>query len=236
MAKLIKKDSTEAAPQATNQAELTQITDNRRVSVINRETLEARQDAQQIRERALAQASQIVATAKDQAAELLAQAASQVSQMQEQGHETGLQAGHQEGLAAFNTLLVQLTERAEQIEQDMAPQLTTLAVHMARKILGKELEFHPEAVVQIVKQALIDKARQRREITLRVNPEDLALLREHKAELLDMLSRCRQLSFVEDPQIGRYGVMIETEAGSINAQLEDQLTAFERAMNAVRGQ
>jgi hypothetical protein len=52
-------------------------------------------------------------------------------------------------------------------------QLKELAVSIARKVLGRELEFAPEGVVDLIKQALSEKARQRREIYLRVNPADL---------------------------------------------------------------
>ncbi|HET6347411.1 MAG TPA: FliH/SctL family protein, partial [Myxococcota bacterium] len=108
-----------------------------------------------------------------------------------------------------------------------------LAVSIARRVLGRELEFHPEAVVQIVKQALGEKARQRREISLRVHPDDLQMIREHKAELLEILSRTKEIAIRADPEVGRHGVIIETDAGIIDAQLETQLAAFERVLREV---
>jgi len=91
-----------------------------------------------------------------------------------------------------------------------------------------------EAVVDIVKQALSEKARQRREIFLRVNPEDLQHIRENKPALLEVLSRAKEIGIREDPDVAVGGAVIETDAGIIDAQLETQLAVFERVLKEVR--
>jgi type III secretion protein L len=120
----------------------------------------------------------------------------------------------------------------QQIEAQAVPQLKDLAVAIARKIIGRELEFHPEGVVDIVKQALTEKARLRREIFLRVNPEDMDLIRSSKPQLIEVLSRCKEIGLREDPDVARYGVIIETDAGMIDAQLDTQLAVFERLLKS----
>ena len=85
-------------------------------------------------------------------------------------------------------------------------------------------------MVDIIRQALTEKARQRREIFLRVHPEDMKYVREHKAELLEVLSRAKEIGLREDPDVARHGVVIETDAGIIDAQLETQLAVFERIL------
>ena len=125
------------------------------------------------------------------------------------------------------------SRRLQMIEEQVEPQLKDLALRIARKILGRELEFHPEAVVDIVKQALSDKARQRREVYLRVNPDDLQYIREHKSELLEVLGRAKEIGLREDPGVEPHGVIIETDAGTIDAQLETQLAVFERVFKGL---
>jgi flagellar biosynthesis/type III secretory pathway protein FliH len=232
MAKLIKKgdvDENTAITSAANRSE------PRHGAIIDRDTFEARSEAQAIRDRATAQAEETLAAARTEAEGVLAQAHTDAAQLREAAHEEGLAQGKAEGVAQLNEATLRASVRLQEIEKQLAPQLTTLAVGIARRILGRELEFHPEAVVEVVKQALGEKARQRREITLRVHPDDAHVLRENKPAIVEMLSRCKEIAIHEDPSVQPHGVIVETEAGTIDAQLDTQLAAFERVLGAIDG-
>ena len=82
----------------------------------------------------------------------------------------------------------------------------------------------------MIKRTLHDKARQRRSLLLRVNPDDLEVVRNERHRLMDALVRASDLAIREDDDISPGGVIIETEAGTIDARLETQLDALERAM------
>ncbi len=198
-------------------------TSAKRAPIIDRSTYEARSDAQQIRERAVAEAEEKRREAEQRAQEAYEEA-------KQRGYDDGYREGRETGAAELAEVVAKASQRLSQIEAQAVPQLKGLALTIAKKILGKELEFHPDAVVDIVKQALAEKARQRRELVLRVNPEDLATVREHKPELLEVLSRAKEIGIREDPDVSRYGVVIETDAGIIDAQLETQLEVFERIL------
>jgi type III secretion protein L len=195
----------------------------RHASIIRSDVAEAKSEAQAIRERA-----------ESEAAEIRRQALAEAEQVKKRAHDEGYKAGRDQGVAELAEIVAHASQRLEQIEAQAVPQLRDLALTIARKILGRELEFHPEAVVDVVKQALAEKARQRREIVLRVNPEDLATIREHRAELLEVLSRAKEIGVREDPDVARSGVIIETDAGIIDAQLETQLGVFERVLKEAR--
>lgn len=199
-------------------------------AIIDKATFEARNEAQVIRKRAETQAADALGQAQQQAHDLLTQAGEQAEVIKKTAHDEGFAAGQTEGLAALNEAVLRSSLRLQQIERELAPQLTSLAVGIARRVLGKELEFHPEAVVEIVKQALGDKARQRREITLRIHPDDAHVIRENKPALLEMLSRCKEIAIREDAEVQPHGVIIETEAGTIDAQLDTQLAAFDKVL------
>jgi type III secretion protein L len=191
--------------------------------VISGEAFVAKSEAKTIRERAQEEVGQIVSDAHAEAERIKQQA-------YEEAKAQGYKDGRNEGAQELAATVARASQRLKQIEAQAVPQLKELALAIARKILGKELEFHPEAVVDIVKQALSEKARQRREIFLRVNPEDLQLLREKKADLIEVLSRCKEIGIREDPEVERYGCIIETDAGIIDAQLETQIAVFERIL------
>ncbi|MEM6733478.1 MAG: FliH/SctL family protein, partial [Myxococcota bacterium] len=154
----------------------------------------------------------------------------EAEEIRRQAHAQGYEQGKSDAVQEVQQLVATVAAKFKKIEGQIEPQLRELAITIARKILGKELQFHPEAVVDIVKQALQDKARQRTEIYLRVNPEDYQMIRENKADLLEVLTRCKEIGIREDSAVERYGVVIETDAGSIDAQLETQLAIFERVL------
>jgi type III secretion protein L len=230
MAKLIKRGTIE---ENTNFDVVPEKAENRRGAIIDRDTYEARSDAQQIRERATEQASEIVAEKQAEVGKLMEDAQSSAAKLKAEAKAQGLKEGREEGAKQLSELILRSSQRFAAVEAEIVPQLTELALSIARRILGKELEFHPELVVQIVKQALQEKARQRKEIALRVHPDDFATIKEHKPELLEILSRTKEIAITDDPSIERYGVIIETDAGIIDAQLETQLAAFERALKEV---
>lgn len=190
--------------------------------IVKGETVEARNEAQAIKDRAQVEANEIIRQAELEAEQLKAQA-----------YQIGLEDGKNTGAQELAEIVATVSQRLSQIEAQVEPQLKELAIKIARKILGRELEFHPEGVVDIVKQALSEKARQRREIYLRVNPADLQFIREHKADLLEVLSRSKEIGIREDPDVEKGGVIIETDAGTIDAQLETQLAVFERVLKKV---
>ena len=219
MAKVIKRgsiDSTDLTPDGS----LPSV--SRRAPVIERSTVEAKSQAQDIRARAQAEADDILNHARQEAEAILAQA-------KEQGYAQGRDQGASELVEA----VARSSQRLQQIEGQLVPQIKDLALGIAKKILGKELSSRPEAVVELVKQALAEKARQRKEISLRVNPEDLQIIRENRAELLEVLSRAQEISIREDPDVARFGVIIETDAGTIDAQLETQLAVLEGVLKSM---
>jgi len=191
--------------------------------IVKRETEEARN-----------QAASIVGRAKAEAKEIVHQAELEAVRIKEDANEDGLRDGREQGAQELAEVVAAASARMNQIEAQVEPQLKELAIKIARKILGRELEFHPEGVVDIVKQALSEKARQRREIYLRVHPDDLQHIRENKADLLEVLSRAKEIGIREDPEVAKGGVVIETDAGTIDAQLETQLAVFERVLMQVR--
>lgn len=229
MAKLIKKGDLDENTAITSIAPSRQDAP-RHGAIIDKDTYEARSEGQLIRERAQSQAAEVVSQAQAEADALLTEARAEAESRKEAAHKAGFAAGQAAGLAGLNEAVLRSSLRLQQIEKELAPQLTSLAVGIARRVLGKELEFHPEAVVEIVKQALGDKARQRREITLRVHPDDAHVIRENKPALLEMLSRCKEIAIREDADVEPHGVIIETEAGTIDAQLETQLAAFDKVL------
>jgi flagellar biosynthesis/type III secretory pathway protein FliH len=137
--------------------------------------------------------------------------------------------GRERGMAAVTELLVGARAAASRARAASAGELKQLAVRIAEKILGRELALRPEAVVDIVAEALTASGASL-QVTLRCHPDDLAALERGRPRLLERCARAQAVHFRSDGQIGRGGCIVETELATIDARLTTQLDAIERAL------
>ena len=123
--------------------------------------------------------------------------------------------------------LLEAREIREKVWREAEKDLLRLAVRLAEKIVGREIEKDDQTIIEIVSTAL-QNARQQEKLTVRVNPKDLPTI-EKKAENFAS-GRIRFIDFVADPRIESSGCLIESEVGTIDARLETQLRVLERAL------
>lgn len=149
----------------------------------------------------------------------------------EKTKELAFQEGFQEGLVSLNKHLFVLNEELTHLREDVQKKILPLALKAARKIIGEELRLHPDRIVDIVLTSL-KPVTQHRKITIYVNRVDLPSLEENKGKIKKIFEHLESFSIQERADIEPGGCMIETEAGIINAQLENQWRALEAAFQA----
>ena len=138
--------------------------------------------------------------------------------------------GREDALEQFNSLLLEAAEVRKESLQAAEKELLALSIKIAEKIIGRELERDPETLLDIVEAAL-ENARQKQNIVIRVNSNDLALVQDN----LDRLKASSRSHFVDvavDPRVEQGGCLIESEVGTVDARLETQLKVLERALIA----
>jgi type III secretion protein L len=137
--------------------------------------------------------------------------------------------GRERGLAAVTELLVGARAATARARSQTAGELRALAVRIAEKILGKELELRPEAVVDITAEALggVGAARQ---VAVRCHPDDMAALERGRPRLLERCAFTHAVAFRVDERVSRGGCIVETELATIYARQTTQLEAIERAL------
>jgi flagellar biosynthesis/type III secretory pathway protein FliH len=179
----------------------------------------------------------LLQAAKSEAQQLLAKAQTDADEMKTkaqaegtaQGIETGREQAAQDAREAIATLrdLVE-SARVERrtIVDGAEPEVVKLALAIAERILHREIEAQPDVVVGMVRVGL-SRLSGRESVTLRVNPGDLATMREHREALLNG-NDVEGLRIVEDQRVDRGGVVIETESGTIDAKIGTQLREARR--------
>ncbi len=139
--------------------------------------------------------------------------------------------GFQDALTSLNKHILILDDALHQVREDVQKRILPIALKAARKIMGEELKMHPDRIVDIVMTSL-KPVTQHRKITIYVNRADLEYVESAKPALKKMFERLENLSIQERADIEPGGCIIETEAGIINAQLENQWRALETAFES----
>ena len=145
--------------------------------------------------------------------------------------EAAFAEGFQEALISLNKHLLLLDQELKKLRADIQKKLLPLAISAARKIMGEELKLHPERIVDIVNNSL-KPVTQHRKVIIYVNKADLEQLEASKSKIKNIFEHLENLSIQERSDIEPGGCMIETEAGIINAQLENQWRSLEIAFES----
>jgi flagellar biosynthesis/type III secretory pathway protein FliH len=176
-----------------------------------------------------------VVSAREQAELLLAAAQSAAEEDRRRGYETGFAEGREAALAEMTAILVQAREEAEQLRVASKEAAIPIARRMAERIVGRALELHPSLIADIAAQALTASRARSGSVTLRVHPIDLIALEQERPRLTARLGGSIDLQLVADEAIAQGGCVVETNVGRLDARLDRQLDAIEKALGQKMG-
>jgi flagellar assembly protein FliH len=202
-----------------------------------------------------------VARAEAEVAAMLSMAEAEAEKVrtaaQQAGFEAGYADGHREGLARAEadaaallaqaqteaeTELAEARAMAESIHQAAVQeradlldttwnQVLDLAFAMARQILKAEVALRPEAMLPMLGVAL-SRLKGEEEPQVRVAPELVALLDEHRGRLLAAVPGARRLDLEADHSLAPGDFIVQGSQGFIDGRLEQQVRAIESELKA----
>jgi type III secretion protein L len=178
----------------------------------------------------LVKANDILKTVKHEAEVFKKKTAEEAETIKEQA----FQEGFQEGLLSLNKHLLALDKELKDLRQEIQKNILPLTLKAAQKIIGEELKLHPNRVVDIIMNAL-KPVTQHKKIIIFVNKFDVQELEKNKSKIKKIFDHLESFSIQERDDIEPGGCIIETEAGIINAQLENQWRALESAFESFMG-
>jgi flagellar biosynthesis/type III secretory pathway protein FliH len=181
---------------------------------------------------ARAEAAALLTRARSEADALRADA----SAAHEAARREGFETGRAEGVAGAAVAVAAAEAEAARLVAAAGPTAIALAVKMAEKIVGRAVTLAPEIMAEIAAGALASCRPGAGTVRLRIHPDDLPAVEARRAAL-EAGAPAAALELVADEAVGRHGCVIETPQGRVDARLETQLAALERALTAggVRG-
>jgi len=148
------------------------------------------------------------------------------------GHAAGTQAAEREMselLATMRNLIEMARAERHKIIESAEPELVKLAIGIAERVLHQQIALDRNVVVEMAKVA-ISRLIDRDSVTVRVNPADLERMREHREDVL-ALGDVKNVRIIEDQRVDRGGVVVETDAGSVDARVHTQLTEAKKVLH-----
>lgn len=146
--------------------------------------------------------------------------AEDVERIQQEAWKEGYAAGYEEGsargrmeAAELFQVLQALDESLKQLDQEVAEELQALALEVARQVVRDTLEVKPEAVLNVIREALNQLPQQA--ATIRVNPQDGELVRTYLGEQYHGVGH----RLIEDEDIARGGCLVDAAGSQVDAQI-----------------
>ena len=164
-----------------------------------------------------------------------------IAEQVQSARQGGYQDGYRDGLAALEgfkqsfaqqttrqvgALLDAIAAQLDGLQQDMAQAIAQTATSLARQVVRDELQTRPELVARVAQEALDTLLLSARHITLRVHPDDHALVADGAGDGV----AARGARLVVDARVARGGCLVESDIGVIDASID---TRWRRAAAAL---
>jgi len=153
-------------------------------------------------------------------------------QLHAQELEAQRRAAYQEGMALarqesealalrYRDAIEELVQTREQVVRSCERDLVRLALTIAREVLMADVPGREHFTQRMVEHAL-SLMGDAQTMTLRMAPQDLMAMRQHKPELMRRMG----LNWVEDPSLALGGVVVEADRGKLDATIAGRLEAM----------
>ncbi|WP_155309624.1 FliH/SctL family protein [Desulfosarcina ovata] len=138
---------------------------------------------------------------------------------------TALRENVESAVSAFNTAVAEMGHSHQQNIQLMETETVRLALAIAKKIIGYEIE-HAPIVSHVVKMAM-EKIADPRQLIIRLHPGDIEAVESIKSDLIPIDEGNLAVRIQADDTIQQGGCIIETQLGDVDARIDQQIKTIE---------
>ena len=126
-------------------------------------------------------------------------------------------------------LIENIARDTNRFTADLEREAYRFAVAVAERIVKREITLDESMVMRQMREA-VRRIVGVESITLRVHPDDEALVRSHRATMLSSSDSVREILIESDETIERGGCILESATGNVDARIGSQLRQIETAL------
>ncbi|CDE88957.1 TPA: hypothetical protein CPT81_09000 [Candidatus Gastranaerophilales bacterium HUM_20] len=149
-----------------------------------------------------------------------------------EGYQAGLEQASEDISEVKNAITAFLSAKQEVFEY-IAPDILEISVDIAKKIIKREIQQDPSLILNNILEILKGLSKEETKITLRVNPQQVALLKTEIPELMSTAGLDAKVLVVPDEELMEGGCMVTTTNGVIDATIETQLSVISEALKEI---
>ena len=172
----------------------------------------------------IAEAMDVLSAAQKEAEDVRQKAQEEFEAQRKLGYEKGLEDSKEE-------IAIQKLEQVEKsidylgsMENKIVEIVLTALKKCVAEIGDREL------MVQVVQKAMQAVVRNQQQIALKVSPEMLPTVKERLNEIISKFPGVNYINLMEDSHLKGVSCIIETDAGNVEASLDNQLAAIEKTL------
>ena len=163
--------------------------------------------------------------AQKEAEVIINQAKKDAVKEQQSGFEEGLRRGMETVKPLENmleNLVGEITAFKDNLPQRLEPEVVSIVLNISAKIIKDTLETDRDVIVRNVQHAFRELA-DKSFIKIRIHSEDYNRMNDFKPQILEQFHDIEKMEIVADESIDRGGAVIETNEGSIDATIKNQM-------------
>lgn len=174
------------------------------------------------------------------------QAAALKELKEKEGYEAGFDKGYYEGLEKgktemdkkYESLSGALTSIADmalsekhKIVRNAEEDIVSLAIDIAKKVVGSELSENREIVVNFVKEA-IKMLENKEKIIIYCHPEDIELIKSHREDFIKLTDLNEALHILPDDMLERGECRLESDSEIVDTDINYQFGEIKKKLHS----
>ncbi len=154
--------------------------------------------------------------------------------------EAAAKEGYQEGLTRSKSDLEELKnslkvflDAKQEVFDKIAPEILSISIDIAQKIIKKEIAQAPELLVDSVMEILKGLSKEETKITIRTNPSQVNMLKGEIPSMAEQLGLEAKMMVIPDEAVMEGGCIVTTTNGVVDATIDTQLAIISEALKEI---
>ena len=154
--------------------------------------------------------------------------------------EAAAKEGYQDGLSRadadleeFRSLLVEFVDSKQKVFDKISPEILSISMEIAKKIIKKEISQSPEVLLQSIQSILATLSKEETKIMIKANPNQVDMLKVETPSLSAGLGLEAKIVVIPDDSIIEGGCIVTTTNGIVDATIDTQISIISEALKEV---
>ncbi len=154
--------------------------------------------------------------------------------------EAAAKEGYQEGLmqakddiAKLKTSMEIFLDTKQEVFDKIAPEILSISVEIAKKIIKQELTQSPEVLLNSVHDILKGLSKEESKVTIKANPSQVSLLKTEVPGIAETIGLDAKITVIPEDTVEEGGCIVTTTNGIVDATIDTQIAIISEALKEV---